>query len=325
MQPANAPRPDAVLALSHAALARLVDLARHAGRAILECGPAAAEIKPDGSPVTGADRRASDIICQSLAAWDAAVPIVSEESPLPDVETRRAWTRYWLVDPLDGTKEFLAGRPDYTVNIALIQAGAPVLGVVHAPALSATYWAGRGLGTWKQVEDAAPVRLCVKAPDPAAGCRIVESRSHPSPDLEAFVRTMAVTARVQVGSSLKFCWLCDGRADCYPRFGPTMAWDVAAGDCLFRNACAGETPHPSPLSYDPVDFRQQPFVIGFPPAAAPAPAPERPAGVRPASHAVSDDASCAEDTADVLSVQAVPLGMRCRALVGPPPGRWGRT
>jgi 3'(2'), 5'-bisphosphate nucleotidase len=254
--------------VSWTTLSRLVALTQRAGAAILACTRLGCERKADGSPVTNADREAESIICPDLRAWDASIPIVSEESPLAERAARAAWRRYWLVDPLDGTKEFLAGRPDVTVNIALIDENEPVVGVVAAPALGTVYVAGRHLGAWRLAGDAQPVRLHVRAPGPGAGLRIVESRSHPSEDLEAFVGRHAVMRRTQLGSSLKFCWLAEGWADCYPRFGPTMAWDVAAGDCVFRNAAPRGEQHPSPLKYDPLDFRQGPFVIGFVPEPA---------------------------------------------------------
>jgi 3'(2'), 5'-bisphosphate nucleotidase len=254
-----------VVEVSWPALMRLVDLARRAGLAILACKQPGHERKADGSPVTSADRAAQDIICADLHAWDPAIPIAAEESPLPDSVTRRTWRRYWLVDPLDGTKEFLAGRPEVTVNIALVEDGEPVMGVVFAPFLSTIYYAARGLGTWRQERDGAPVRLHGSTPTPGVGVRLVESRSHPSPELEDFVRRVPVAERIAMGSSLKFCWLAEGWADCYPRFGPTMAWDVAAGDCVFRHATAGEQPHRSPLAYDPAELKLGPFVIGHVP------------------------------------------------------------
>jgi 3'(2'), 5'-bisphosphate nucleotidase len=248
--------------VSSQALMRLVDLARRAGAEILERVGRGSELKPDGSPVTPADCAAQDVICAGLTGWDPSVPIVAEESAPPDPAARVDWSRYWLVDPLDGTKEFLAGRPDFTVNIALIEDGTPVLGVVGAPAMATVYWAGRGLGAWRQ-DGQQPATRLRRTPPTGEGVRIVESRSHPSPELEVFLRQVRVTERVQVGSSLKFCWIADGRADCYPRLGPTMAWDVAAGDCVFRYSSAGLEPFPSPLTYDPLHLRQPPFVIGW--------------------------------------------------------------
>jgi 3'(2'), 5'-bisphosphate nucleotidase len=171
--------------------------------------------------------------------------------------------RFWLVDPLDGTKEFLQDRGEYTVNVALIEHGTPVLGVVYAPALDVLYLAGRGLGAWKQVGSAGARRLCSR-PVPAGAPRVVvESRSHPSDALEAYLRTITVARRVRAGSSLKFCWLAEGLADLYPRFGPTMEWDTAAGDCVFRYSGCEEGERPSPLEYNSPALRHDRFVIGI--------------------------------------------------------------
>ncbi len=184
-------------------LEQLVALARRGGQAILACASAAPAIKADGSPVTNADRAAHAIICAGLTAWDPTTPIVSEEATLPAAEARAGWRRYWLVDPLDGTKEYLAGRADFTVNIARIDDGEPVMGVVYAPVLDVVYWAARGLGSWRQEGSQPPVRLRVHPPVSNAGVRIVESRSHPSPEMERFVREVHVVARTPLGSSLK--------------------------------------------------------------------------------------------------------------------------
>jgi 3'(2'),5'-bisphosphate nucleotidase len=251
-------------------VAQVIDVARRAGERILAARGEASEFKADGSPLTRADRDAHESITTDLSAWAPSIPIVSEEADLPPEADRRAWRRYWLVDPLDGTKEFVAGRPDFAVSIALVHDGEPVLGVVHAPAHRTVYYAGRGLGTWRQVADQPAERIYARPPDAGAGLRIVESHSHPSAETEAFIGRLPVATRTPMGSALKFAWLAEGRADCYPRFGTTMAWDVAAGDCLFRNAAppgtdGGTEPHHSPLSYDPADFRQPGFVIGFAP------------------------------------------------------------
>jgi len=227
----------------------LVRLVQRAGRAILAAVCADEEIKADGTPVTNADRAAHEIICRGLAILDASIPIVSEEGLAPPTADRSHWRRYWLVDPLDGTKEFLAGYSEFTVNVALIEDGEPVLGVIGAPSLQTVYFAGRRLGSWRRTADEPDVRLYARPPAHGARLRVVESRSHPSPQLERFLSRLPVGERTAMGSSLKFCRIAEGRADCYPRLVPTMAWDVAAGDCVFRNACDGPTPHASPLRY----------------------------------------------------------------------------
>ncbi|HXI22059.1 MAG TPA: adenylyl-sulfate kinase, partial [Gemmatimonadales bacterium] len=167
-----------------------------------------------------------------------------------------------LVDPLDGTKEFIQRNGEFTVNIALIESGAPVLGVIYAPALDLLYYAGHGLGAWKRAGTEPPVRIVSRPPLPGHALRVAESRSHPSRELEEFLRTIPVAERVPAGSSLKFCWVAEGKADVYPRLGPTMEWDVAAGDCIFRNS--GETvPRRSALVYNQPELRNQGFVIGL--------------------------------------------------------------
>jgi 3'(2'), 5'-bisphosphate nucleotidase len=245
-------------------LERVVRIARDAGGAILEHyhQDAVAEVKEDRTPITAADRAAHRLIMDALAAWNPSVPVISEEGAIPPFGERSAWERFWLVDPLDGTKEFLKRNGEFTVNIALIEHGAPVLGVVFAPALDLMYFAGRGLGAWKQHGHSAPERIVSRPPAPGAALTIVESRSHPSEALEAYLRTITVGRRIQAGSSLKFCWVAEGKADLYPRLGPTMEWDVAAGDCVLRNSAeVGE--RSSPLTYNGPELRNDSFVIGL--------------------------------------------------------------
>ncbi len=245
-------------------LVRLAALAVEAGHATMthyHAGVAVAQ-KGDRGPVTAADIAAHAIIVAALAAWDATIPIISEEGEIPGVDTRRQWTRFWLVDPLDGTKEFIQRNGEFTVNIALIEGGVPVLGVIYAPALDLLYYAGQGLGSWKREGAGAPVRIVSRPPLPQHALRVAESRSHPSKELEAYLATIPVAERVPAGSSLKFCWVAEGKADIYPRLGPTMEWDVAAGDCIFRNS--GErTPRRSELVYNQPELRNQGFVIGL--------------------------------------------------------------
>jgi 3'(2'), 5'-bisphosphate nucleotidase len=189
------------------------------------------------------------------------VPVISEEGTVPDYDTRAGWRRFWLVDPLDGTKEFLSGNGEFTVNIALIEDNEPVLGVVAAPALDAVYWAARGSGAWRRIADRPPERLRVAAPQPSL-TRVVESRSHPSPELEAFLDELGPVERVKLGSSLKFCRIAEAGADLYPRFGRTMEWDVAAGDCVYRNAGPDGCELWSPLEYNQPSLSTAGFVIG---------------------------------------------------------------
>lgn len=249
--------------LEPASLARLDAIAREAGNAILEyyAGDAQMTAKSDGSPLTLADTAAEAVILDALRDWNAEIPVISEETAAAPYEERRHWQSFWLVDPLDGTKEFLNRNGEFTVNIALVQNGEPVLGVVYAPALDLMYTGGKGLGSWKVAGGQPGVRIAHESPPTGGPFVVIESRSHGSPELEEYLRTIDVARRVQLGSSLKFCKVAEGAADLYPRLGPTMEWDVAAGDCVYRNASIhGE--HASPLTYNKPDLRNGPFVLG---------------------------------------------------------------
>jgi 3'(2'), 5'-bisphosphate nucleotidase len=240
-------------------------LAREAGRATMAYynGLVAAGVreKEDRSPVTLADEEAHDILLNGLRQIDPSTPVVSEESEAASFERRRRWRRFWLVDPLDGTKEFIKRRAEFTVNLALIEQGEPVLGVVLAPALDLLYWAVKGEGAWREDKDKPAERIYSTPPEPGAPLVVVESLSHPSAELEAYLQTIPVARRVKAGSSLKFCWVAEGRADIYPRLGPTMEWDVAAGDCIYRQSgMSGE--RRSPLTYNKPDLRNSSFIIG---------------------------------------------------------------
>lgn len=252
-----------------ALLPRVVDLAETAGRAIEACAarPRDVQTKADGSPVGRADLDAHRCIVEGLRVLTPGLPIVSEEGEIAPAAERAAWGAWWLVDPLDGTREYLAGIPDYTVNIALIRDGVPVLGVVHAPGRAVTYYAAAGQGSWRR-RDGVATRLLAAPPPPGAPLTIAESRSHGSPDMAAFLAPYRIGARVAIGSSLKFCLVADGTAHAYIRLGPTMEWDVAAGDAVFRWATDGPVPHPSPLTYGKPDLRNGPFVLGFLPPPA---------------------------------------------------------
>jgi 3'(2'), 5'-bisphosphate nucleotidase len=245
-----------------AALDRLAGIVRHAGDAILNVSHARAAMKEDGSPVTGADRAAHRAILGDLAAWTPSTPVVSEEGDVPAYDVRREWTRFWLVDPLDGTKEFLSGNGEYTVNVALIEDERPVLGAVFAPVQDLLYLAGRGLGAWKEQGAQGRVRIFSSAAAAGQPVVVAESRSHPSDALEGFLKTIPILRRVKAGSSLKFCWVAEGRADLYPRFGRTMEWDTAAGDCVYRQS-ARDGERWSPLRYNTRSLAHESFVIGL--------------------------------------------------------------
>jgi len=241
-------------------------LAREAGRATMTYydGETSTEVrhKEDRSPVTLADEVAHGILVEGLRRIDPSTPVVSEEAEAASFETRRSWVRFWLVDPLDGTKEFIKRRSEFTVNVALIEKGEPVLGVVLAPALDLLYWAVKGGGSWREEKGGPAERIYSSPQAPGQPLTVVESLSHPSSELEEYLQTIPVARRVKAGSSLKFCWVAEGRADIYPRLGPTMEWDVAAGDCVYRQSGRnGE--RPSPLTYNKPDLRNTSFVIGL--------------------------------------------------------------
>jgi 3'(2'), 5'-bisphosphate nucleotidase len=217
------------------ALDQVIGAARAAGEAVLdEYGSGtAARSKADGSPVSAADERAQEIILARLAEIAPDVPIVAEEGRGPAADPPPG--PFWLVDPLDGTKEFLDGTDEFTVNIALIEDRAPVLGVVLAPARGLLFASGPGLGP--SVEDGSARRTITSRRIPSEGATVVSSRSHGDRQaLERFTAGRRVARMVTAGSSLKFCLLAAGEADLYPRFGRTMEWDTAAGDAVLRAA-----------------------------------------------------------------------------------------
>jgi 3'(2'), 5'-bisphosphate nucleotidase len=244
----------------------VIALARDAGNATMAyydgSDVAGLREKEDRSPVTLADEVAHDILVQGLRRIDPATPVVSEEAEAASYEIRRGWSRFWLVDPLDGTKEFIKRRAEFTVNVALIEEGEPVFGVVLAPALDLLYWAAKGEGAWREEKAGPAQRIYSRSLPPGTPLTVVESLSHPSAELEEYLKTIPVARRVKAGSSLKFCWVAEGRADVYPRLGPTMEWDVAAGDCVYRQS-GREGERPSPLTYNKADLRNTSFVIGL--------------------------------------------------------------
>jgi 3'(2'), 5'-bisphosphate nucleotidase len=253
-----------LLATSGLAFARLSRIACAAGDAAMRYygRPILAERKDDGSPVTAADRSAHGVIVDALHAWTPDVAVVSEEGVLPSPDDAARLDPFWLVDPLDGTKEFVAHNGEFTVNIALLDGGVPVLGVVYAPVPRLLYIAAEGRGAWRRRRGQAARRIYSRRWRPGMPARIVESRSHRSAALERYLGGLRVALRTAVGSSLKFCLVAEGRADLYPRFVPAMEWDVAAGDCVFRNSGV-DAPRRSPIRYGQPGFRLPGgFVIG---------------------------------------------------------------
>jgi len=214
--------------------AAVKDIAVRAGTRILEVyhSEFAVENKADDSPLTLADRAAHQLIVQELSRLTPELPILSEEGKLQDYDTRRRWQRYWLVDPLDGTKEFVKRNGEFTVNIALIDQHRPILGVVHAPVLGTTWYAVGGKAFRDQDGVVEPLRV-----RPVSGAIIaVVSRSHRGERIDAMLERIPEVESVSVGSSLKFCLVAEGKADLYPRFGPTSEWDTAAAHCVVEGA-----------------------------------------------------------------------------------------
>ena len=216
----------------------LCGVARRAGAAIMDVygnEDVAVELKNDRSPLTAADRAAHGIIRDALAKLEPRWPLLSEESPAEEVTARRGWPRYWLVDPLDGTKEFLKRNGEFTVNIALVDGHRAVLGVVFAPALDLLYFGAEGRGAWRAVAGGRPEPIRVRVP-PADPLRVVGSRSHASGELGAFLQRLGPCELKPMGSSLKICLVAAGDADIYPRFGPTSEWDTAAAQAILEAA-----------------------------------------------------------------------------------------
>jgi 3'(2'), 5'-bisphosphate nucleotidase len=229
---------------SAALLPQLLMIAREAGEAIINiynrAEPLRVEHKSDNSPVTEADLAAHQLICTSLARLTPEIPILSEESPSYQIQDRLQWPRYWLIDPLDGTKEFIKRNGEFTVNIALIENHSPTLGVVHAPALQTTY-AGcvRTRSAFKHQGQNQNSKLKTRTLTPFRPLALVVSRSHADPSVDAYVEHLKQQMPVSVtpmGSSLKLCLIAEGMADLHLRIGPTSEWDTAAAQAVLEAA-----------------------------------------------------------------------------------------
>ena len=213
----------------------IVALAEDAGHAILEVYSTDFDVqsKADESPLTQADLASNRCIVAGLEQLTPDIPIISEESGLPDFDVRRHWERYWLIDPLDGTKEFVNRNGEFTVNIALISNGRPVLGVVHVPVQKKTYVGCVGA---ELRENGAPPRSIHVAANSSDPVRVVGSRSHRGTSLDEYLARLGDHDMISMGSSLKFCVIAEGGADLYPRLGPTSEWDTAAAQAVVEQA-----------------------------------------------------------------------------------------
>ncbi|QRK05617.1 3'(2'),5'-bisphosphate nucleotidase CysQ [Archangium violaceum] len=213
------------------------EMSQEAGRATLGFygGAVSVERKSDDSPLTAADKASHTLILEALHRLTPGVPVLSEESSETEISERRKWDTFWLVDPLDGTKEFLKGTGEFTVNIALISGTEPVLGVVHVPVSGVTYWGSKGGGAFVAQAGQAPVAIHTR---PAEMNRlvIVASKDHAGPRVEALLKRLTTASTANMGSSLKFCLIAEGRADFYPRLQPTCEWDTGAAQCVLEAA-----------------------------------------------------------------------------------------
>lgn len=239
-------------------------IARDAGAAIMEiyAGEFNVELKGDASPLTCADRASHRVIVDGLTAATPGIPILSEEGGDIPFAERAGWSRFWLVDPLDGTKEFIKRNGEFTVNIALVEDGRVAAGVIYVPAQDTLYFGCLEAGCWKGTANAELAPIKVREADHNAGLTVVMSRSHPSPELEKYLQEVNVAEALPVGSSLKLCVVAEGKADLYPRLGPTMEWDTAAGHAIVE-AAGGTvlTEDGAPLQYNKANLLNPHFIV----------------------------------------------------------------
>ena len=219
------------------AISALEPIARAAGDAILAIyrQPFAVEFKQDESPLTAADQGAHEVIVQALARLTPDIPVLSEESDAETMQARLGWSRYWLVDPLDGTKEFVSRNGEFTVNIALIDHGRPVWGLVYAPVLDRLWYGGKGIGAWR-VADGKHEAIQTRPHGDGEAWRVVGSRNHLSQETLDYLAPFGEIELVSMGSSLKFCIIAEGGAELYPRLAPTCEWDTAAAQAVLEGA-----------------------------------------------------------------------------------------
>ncbi|HEV7163945.1 MAG TPA: 3'(2'),5'-bisphosphate nucleotidase CysQ [Gammaproteobacteria bacterium] len=245
-------------------LAPLLDIARSASQQIMRIYATDFDVatKADQSPVTEADLAAHQVIVTDLKRITPDIPVLSEESADIPYAERRRWDSYWLVDPLDGTKEFISKNGDFTVNIALVQNGEPLVGVVHVPATGLSYYGCVGVGAFRRDQDGQASPIHVRKLIPDAPVKVVASRSHRGELLDGYLEKLGAHTTVSRGSSLKFCLVAEGAADVYPRLGPTSEWDTAAGHAVLT-AAGGQVigVDGAPLRYNTKDSLLNPHFI----------------------------------------------------------------
>ena len=242
-----------------------IEIARDAGQEILNIYDSeySIEEKDDKSPLTDADLAAHNTIVKQLTELTPDIPVLSEESAKLPFEERQSWDTYWLVDPLDGTREFIKRNGEFTVNIALIQNHKSIIGVIHVPVLDVDYYSWLDGGSYKIEKrgDEAPISVRKQAGEKLV---VAGSRSHGSEQMQAYMKNLGDSDLLSMGSSLKFCLVAEGRADLYPRLGLTSEWDTAAAHCIVEQAGGYVTKTDmSPLEYNTKDSLLNPFFFVF--------------------------------------------------------------
>ncbi len=256
-----------VLSISLGLAEQVGDIARRAGRVVMDVYNSDFEVnaKDDASPVTEADTKAEQLIFRAIREGiTAEYPLVGEEAVSSGQIPEVADSPFWLIDPLDGTKEFISRNGEFTVNIALIENGVPILGVVHLPVKDDTYIASKA-GAFAQYGGSGGAAQISCRQAPATDLIAIASKSHMTPETEAYLSKLPVGATSNAGSSLKFCRVAEGAADVYPRFGPTMEWDTAAGHAVLLYAGGTvTTPEGPALTYGKPGFRNPNFIARGP-------------------------------------------------------------
>ena len=219
-------------------------------------GAFATRRKEDESPVTDADIAANRLIVEALQKLTPDIPVIAEEDTEPGQEDHRL---FWLVDPLDGTRSFVRGETEFTVNIGLVQDGQPVFGVLCAPPQETLYWGVKGQGAFRRIKGGKPERIHTRKP--GGGLVVVRSQSHPSAKTSAYLDTLNIKQNIGMSSAIKFCLVAEGNADIYPRFGRTMEWDTAAGQAVVEAAGGRvETADGKPFTYGKPGFENPAFI-----------------------------------------------------------------
>ena len=237
---------------------KVCQIAQNAGDKILEIynSDFSVNYKDDRSPLTAADMASHETISTRLRELTPEIPVLSEESANVPFEERKQWQTYWLIDPLDGTREFVKKNGEFTVNIALIYEHKPVSGIIYIPVSGILYFASRDNGAFKKYPDKSPEKIKTRKTDPD-NLAVAGSRSHGSEKQFRFIRGLGNIEVIAIGSALKFCLVAEGKVDIYPRFGPTSEWDTAAAQCIVEEAGGTVTD----LAFIPLTYNTKPSLI----------------------------------------------------------------